>query len=239
MKAGDFVEVDYVGRVKETGNVFDLTREDVAKKENVYNPEMSYNPVVLIVGADFIIKGLDEALRGMKVGEKKNVEIPSDKAFGPRKEEMVKLIPESRFKEQNLDPVPGAVVNIGMMRGLIVTASGGRVKVDFNHPLAGKTLEYEIEIKSQITEQKDKLKSIVTYFTGVDEVDVKLKGKVADVEIKKQVDITRPVKSMVANVATKWADVGKVRFVEVFEGMAPATGPSLDAKSDDKKDSKE
>jgi len=217
MKPGDFVEVDYTGRIKDSGEIFDLTKEDIAKKENVYRPDVLYGPVVLIVGADFIIRGLDEALRGMDVGDKKNVEIPPEKAFGEKKDELVKLIPAARFKEQNLDPVPGAIVNIGVTKGVIQSISGGRVKVDFNHPLAGKTLEYEIEIKSKVTDQKERIKAIVKYFTGIDEVDVVVKAEETEIEIKKKVDVARPVKSMMANAITKWCGLDKVKFIEVFE----------------------
>lgn len=219
MNPGDFVEVDYVGRIKDTGKIFDLTKGDIAKKENVYNPKVTYKPVVLIVGTDFIIGGLDEALREMKVGDRKKVEIPPEKAFGEKKEELVKLIPFTRFKEQNLDPVPGAVVNIGVMKGTILSVSGGRVRVDFNHPLAGKTLEYDIEIKSQITDTNEKVKAVVRYFTGITEVEVVRKGKEVEINIKKEVDVTRPVKSMIADAAIKWCDVNRVKFVEVFEDI--------------------
>lgn len=226
MKPGDFVEVDYVGRVKGTGEVFDVTKEGVAKKEGVHNPKTSYKPVVLIVGADFIIKGLDEALRGMKVGEKKKVDVPPAKAFGERKEELVKTIPSSKFKEQNLDPVPGAVVNIGNLRGRIMSADGGRVRVDFNHPLAGKTLEYEIEVKSVVKESTEKVKAVVKYFTGIEEVDVACEATLAEINIKKDVDVVRPVKKMISDAVIKWCYVKKVKFVETFESDEPEAKPS-------------
>lgn len=217
MKVGTFVEVDYVGRIKDSGQVFDLTKEDVAKKESVYNPKASYGPVILIVGADFIIKGLSEALQKMKIGEEKKVEIPPDKAFGEKKEELVRFIPLARFKEQNLDPVPGAIVNIGIMKGTIVSVSGGRVQVDFNHPLAGKTLEYDIKINSEVVEIDKKIKAVANYFTGVKDVDVSIDGKEAEIEIKKKVDVSRSVKSMVADAVIKWCGIEKVKFSEVFE----------------------
>jgi len=217
MKQGDFVEVDYIGRIKDSGEIFDLTKEEIAKKENVYNPKVSYKPVVLILGADFIIKGLDEALREMGVGEKKKIDIPPEKAFGERKEDLVKIIPLAKFKEQDLEPSPGGVVNIGNLRGRIMTVDGGRVKVDFNHPLAGKTLEYEIEVKSLIKEKCEQIKSIVKYFTGIEEVDVACSGEEANVSIKKDVDVVRPLKKMISDAVIKWCDAKKVNFIETFE----------------------
>lgn len=235
MKVSDFVEVEYVGRIKDSGEIFDLTKEDVAKKENVYDPKVSYKPVVLILGADFIIKGLDEALREMDVGEKKVVDIPPEKAFGDRKADFVRTMPLAQFKEQNLDPFPGSVVNIGNLRGRILSVDGGRVKVDFNHPLAGKTLEYEIEVKSLIKEKPDKVKSIVTYFTGIEDVEVVCERKgegeggpeTVEINIKKDVGIARPVKKMVSDAIFKWCDVEKVRFVEVFEKSKPVESEAV------------
>lgn len=220
MKDGDFVSVDYVGRVKGTNEIFDLTMEDVAKKEDAYNPKIKYKPVTLIVGGGFILRGLDDALKDMKVGEHKTFEVAPDKAFGERKDEMVKPMPLARFKEQRIEPFPGAVINIGELRGRIVSVDGGRVKVDFNHPLAGKTLVYDFEVKAAVEKPEEKIKSIVFYFTGIDDVDARVSDGAAELEILRDVDIVRPVKSMIAETAIRWCGVDKVKFIESFEHKA-------------------
>jgi len=216
MKDGDFVTIDYVARVKDTGEIFDLTDEALAKKESMYREDVNYGPVTFIVGANFVIRGLDEALHSMEVGEKKSIEISPDKAFGPRHEELVKLVPESQFKQQDMKPSPGAFVNVNNIRGRIVSVSGGRVKVDFNHPLAGKTLQYEIEVKGQITDRNEKVNSILDYFTGKSG-KVKV-GKVSDneVEIETGVDVQRRLKELIATTISKWIGVKTVKFVDVF-----------------------
>ncbi|MCS7123542.1 MAG: FKBP-type peptidyl-prolyl cis-trans isomerase, partial [Candidatus Aenigmarchaeota archaeon] len=71
MNTGDFVYIDYVGRIKDTGEIFDLTKEDLAKKEGIYKPEIKYKPIPIIVDAKFILSGLNKALKEMKVGEKR------------------------------------------------------------------------------------------------------------------------------------------------------------------------
>jgi FKBP-type peptidyl-prolyl cis-trans isomerase SlyD len=91
------------------------------------------------------------------------------------------------------------------------------VKVDFNHPLAGKTLEYDLEIKALVEKQDEKVKSIVFYFTGIDDVDVKVADGTAEISVLRDVDIVRPVKSLIAENALKWCGVNKVKFVETFE----------------------
>jgi peptidylprolyl isomerase/FKBP-type peptidyl-prolyl cis-trans isomerase SlyD len=219
MNSGDFVYVDYVGRVKGSGEIFDLTKEDVAKKENVYNSELKYGPVPMVVGADFVLPGLNDALKEMNVGEKKTVEIKSERGFGGRNLELIKLIPEARFKEQDIEARPGNFVTVNRMRGRIISADGGRVKVDFNHPLAGKTLEYELEIVSKIEEQTEKVKAVVYYFTsiGKEDADVRTTEATAEVEFKKHFNITREVKDTIAKNIIKWIKpIERVKFVDVF-----------------------
>jgi FKBP-type peptidyl-prolyl cis-trans isomerase 2 len=91
MQKGDFVYISYVGRIKESGEIFDTTSEEIARKEGVYNPEIKYEDVPIIIGAGFVIPGLDEELEKMNVGEKKIVEIEPKKAFGERREDLIKL----------------------------------------------------------------------------------------------------------------------------------------------------
>lgn len=220
MKSGDFVHIEYIGRVKDSGEIFDLTREDVAKEKGIYNPKLKYGPVPLIVDADFILPGLNEALKSMKIGEKKTVEIPPEKAFGKRKVELIKLIPESKFKEQGLDIQLGSIVTIKGINGKVVSIDGGRVKIDFNHPLAGKTLVYELEIKGAIKKRGEKINAIVYYFTGLekDDVDVTVDEKEVEINIKKRVELTRKVKEMISSTIAKWIKgVEKIKFVEEFK----------------------
>lgn len=219
MNSGDFVYVDFVGRVKDTGEIFDLTKEDVAKKENIYDPKFKYHPVPVVVDAGFVLKGLDESLKEMKVGEKKTVEIPPEKAFGERNPDFIKLIPSSVFKEQDIDPVPGGYVTVNRMNGRVVSIDGGRVRVDFNHPLAGKRLEYETEVKSEITNIPEKIKAIVNYYTGltIDEMEVEQKDSEAEIRTKKQMDIPSAIKETIAKTVTKWIkDIKLIKFVDVY-----------------------
>lgn len=219
MNIGDFVYIEYIGRIKDTKEIFDLTKEDIAKKEKVFNPKFKYGPVPVIVDSKFILPGLNEALKKMKVGDKKTVEIPPEKAFGHRNPGLVKLIPEARFKEQNINATPGSFVTINRIRGRIVSVGGGRVKIDFNHPLAEKTLEYELEIVSEIKEPIEKIKAVAYYFAGIEKDDIEANIKDNEVEITiKKGNILRETKEVIARVITKWIHgIEKVKFIEIFE----------------------
>jgi len=217
MEEGDFILVDYVGRIKDTGIAFEVTNEDVAKKEKVYDPRIKYSPLPVIVGAGFVLKALDDALKEMKVGEKRLVELEPKDAFGERKEDLVKLIPLSYFKDS--EPTVGGYVSLNNFRGRVLSINGGRVKVDFNHPLAGKTLQYEIEILRQVTEMQEKLKCIVNYFTGLENslVETKVDGEVGEVRIKNHQELPKNLKDLISEVVFKYIDgIKELRFIDVY-----------------------
>lgn len=224
MNSGDLVFIDYVGRIKDTGEIFDLTKEDVAKSEKIHNEKVKYKPIPVVVDGNFVVNGLNEALKEMKVGEKKTVEIIPEKAFGPRLPDLIKLIPEARFKEQDISVSPGSFVTINRLRGKIQSVDGGRVKIDFNHPLAGKILVYDIEIKSEVKDQKEKVAAIFYYFTGIENEDaeIKIAGDTAEIELKKRYDIAGDTKQIIASVALRWdKTLKKVKFSEMFEIQKP------------------
>jgi len=217
MKEGEFIRIDYVGRIAESKEIFDLTREDVAKKEGIFNPNFQYGSVPIIVGGNFTVKGLDKALREMNVGEKKSVKVEPEDAFGERSPKLIKLIPLSEFKKQNMDPFPGMPVTVSNLTGRVLSVSGGRVRVDFNHPLSGKTLEYKIEIKEKITKSVDKVKGIIEFFLKSKDKDVEVSIAENTAEIKIKRDLPRRVKKTVADTIMKWVkNIKLIRFVDEF-----------------------
>jgi FKBP-type peptidyl-prolyl cis-trans isomerase SlyD len=158
IKKGDFIEIDYVGRLQGDGKIFDLTSEAVAKKEGLYHDHQQYGPQIICVGEGGVVKGLDAFLIGKQMGTH-TLSLTPDDAFGKKNAKLIKIIPISAFKKQQMRPFPGLQVNIDGYMGIIKTVSGGRVIVDFNHPLASKDLIYEIEIISVVTDLNKKIKS--------------------------------------------------------------------------------
>ncbi len=215
MKDGDFIRVDYVGRIKESGEIFDVTREEVAKENGVHDSKFKYGPVPVIIGSNFVIKGLEKELREMKVGEKKNITVNSKDGFGERSEKLIRLIPIAEFQKQNIDPFPGMPIMMSNIAGKVISVSGGRVKVDFNHPLAGKELEYDIEVKNEIKNDDDKVKAMIELFIKDNNSSVKIDGDVAEILINS--DVHRPTKETIAETVKKWvSSVKKVKFIEEF-----------------------
>lgn len=169
---GDFVEVDYVGRVKDSGLVFDTTLADIAKELKLKG---EFKPVVAIVGSGKMIKGFEEALLNRKVGEEFEVEIKSKDAFGEVDPKLIVPVPLKHFKEK--DKVkPGTVVEFENSFGIVRSVNSGRVIIDFNHPLAGKDLVYKIFVRRIIEDEVEKVKGIISYFLSKD-FKVGIQGK--------------------------------------------------------------
>ncbi len=145
IEAGDFVVFHYVGRF-ENGEVFDTSYEDIAKENDIYVEEREYGPLGVNVGVGEIIPGLDEALIGMEIGEKKTVTVPPEKAYGMPNPELVIDVPVSEFTNAGLEPIEGMYVMTDSGIAKIAKVGEESVTLDFNHPLAGKTLIFEVEI---------------------------------------------------------------------------------------------
>jgi len=184
IREGDFVIVDYVARVEETGEIVDLTLEDVAKKEKIYREDGIYKPKLVIVGEGWFIKGFEEGLIGLEVGKKAEIKVPPEKGFGERDPKKIKVVPIREFRKSGITPRPGMRVTINGKVGTIHTVTSGRVRVDFNHPLAGKTIIYEVYVRKKLTDDLEKIKAIIgRRLRGIDEEKFEVKIENSEVRI--------------------------------------------------------
>ena len=160
-KIKDFVEINYTGKLAD-GTIFDTTLENVAKDNNNFNPKANYTPMKICIGEKQVLPGLDEQLKDKEIGKTYNIKLSAEKAFGKRDVKKVQLIPLASFKEHNLKPYPGLQVDFDGKMGKVMRVSGGRVMVNFNHPLSGKEIIYEIEIIKKIDNSKDKINAYLS-----------------------------------------------------------------------------
>jgi FKBP-type peptidyl-prolyl cis-trans isomerase 2 len=165
IKKGDFVELDYVGRIKEDGRIFDLTSEDLAKKEGIHQEHGQYGAKIICVGEGTLVKGIDIFLEG-KDAKTYTLSLPPEEAFGKKHAQLIKIVPIHIFKKQQIKPFPGLQFNMDGAIGTVKTVSGGRVIVDFNHPLAGRDVEYEITVKRLVTKPEEKIKAYLQMLFG-------------------------------------------------------------------------
>ena len=155
----DFIEIEFTGKVKD-GEVFDSNIKEDLKK---LNPDANPKPFVFALGEGMFMKGVDEFLIGKEIGSY-TIELSPEKAFGPRVPSFVQPIPMKVFQSQNVRPYPGAVFNFDGRIAKILSVSGGRVVADFNHPLAGKEVVYELKILRKVEDQNEKIKSFINFF---------------------------------------------------------------------------
>lgn len=220
MKNGDFLLIEYVGRVSETGEIFDLTDKNIAKKEGIFDKKRKYKPALVILGADMIICGVEEQLRKMKLGESKEFEIPPEMAFGERNPKLIKIIPLTKFIRQNINPVPGMFVEVDNKTGKIQSVTGGRVRVDFNNPLAGKRLRYWVKVIKVIKEPLEKITAILEHYGYKAEISLSKDKKV----IIKSKGIDKSKQNRLRTIILKWVkDVKGVEFEKMESSRRSAS----------------
>ena len=135
VKKGDTIRVHYTGKL-EDGKEFDSS----LKRE----------PLQFEVGAGSVIKGFEEAVIGLEQGEKKTVEVPPEKAYGERDDKLVVEMPQKSVPEE-ITPEVGMRLQLVNQKGqavpvMITEVLEESIRLDANHPLAGKTLVFDIEL---------------------------------------------------------------------------------------------
>ncbi len=172
-KKQDFIELDFIARIKDSNLIFDLTDKELAKKNNIHNENIDYKPIKICIGEGHVIQGLDKALENKEINKDYKIEIKAEEAFGKKDPRLIQIVSSNIFKKQNITPIPGLQVNIDNILGLIRSVSPGRVIIDFNHPLASRDLIYEIRINRIITDEKEKVETILSKITRDSKVEIK------------------------------------------------------------------
>jgi len=161
IKLHDFIEIDYTGKLAD-GTVFDTTDEKVAKEHQLHSPKQKYRPALVCVGERQILPGLDVQLVDKELGKEYTVTLPPENAFGKRDIKRLKIMPMDMFRQHKVQPHPGLQVDVDGEMGLVTRVSGGRVIVNFNHPLAGKEVLYSYKVLRKVTDQKEKVSAFLS-----------------------------------------------------------------------------
>jgi len=248
MKDKDVVKIDYELWAKETDELVDTTKQDLAVAKEIFDEQQIYKPMATIVGAGKTLPGMDDDLKKAKVGEDRTVEISPEDAYGARDSKLVELISMTKlarlpeFRKGEEYPEIGKEITWNGKKGRIVTMTPGRVRVDFNHPLAGKTLVYKYTVLEAADSDENKILWTVEAAYGKDaEFSVNLKGKLAEIvlpDICKYDQDWFMAKDRVVGDLRDVAGLETIRFVEEYVKKADEEEDTKDAKADDKKDSK-
>ncbi|MFB6300612.1 MAG: peptidylprolyl isomerase [Halobacteriales archaeon] len=150
IETGDRVTLEYIGR-RDDGSVFDTSRESVATEAGLTDdfPDREFETLTVDIGAGRVIEGLEDGLLGLKEGERAVISIAPADAYGERSDENVVTYDIETFERI----LQGDEIEVGMHVqsqqgdvGRVTRADDESVEVDFNHELAGETLEFEVEI---------------------------------------------------------------------------------------------
>lgn len=137
VRNGDTVSIHYTGKLDD-GTVFDSS--------------VGGQPISFTLGAGEVIPGFELGAAGMNVGDKRDIVIPPEQAYGPYFEELVKVVPRDSFPPE-IAPTMGQAFEMQLPSGeaipvRIIDVEGDDVTLDANHLLAGETLYFNIELVS-------------------------------------------------------------------------------------------
>jgi FKBP-type peptidyl-prolyl cis-trans isomerase 2 len=137
VKEGDNISLHYTGTLDD-GTVFDSSE--------------GADPLSFTVGSGAVIAGFDEGVRGMEVGETKDINISPEQAYGEYYEELVKVVPRQAFPP-NVTPTVGMGFEMELPSGQsmpvrIIDIEGDEVTLDANHLLAGEALNFKVRLVS-------------------------------------------------------------------------------------------
>ncbi|MGD0978769.1 MAG: FKBP-type peptidyl-prolyl cis-trans isomerase [Candidatus Bathyarchaeia archaeon] len=249
LQKGNFILVDYVAKVKETGEVFDTTLEETAKKEHMYKEGDIYEPKLVVIGEGWVIKALDENLTTMEVDKAAVVEIPPDKAFGPRDPEKVKRVPLRQLLAKDIEPTLGKRVEYGGKTATVRAMGAGRILLDFNPPLAGKTLVYDTTVKKKLETVNEKIGALIHRRIPAVEggkFQFTVKAKTLNIEMPEEAFYLEGVQLAKRGIATDihrfLEAITTVKFAETFKAepkktevkpeKEPAKEPTKEQKTD-------
>jgi len=230
LQKGDFILIDYVAKVKETNEVFDTTKEDVAKKEHQYKEGELYEPKLVVLGENWVLKTLDEELTKMDVDKPQTIEIPADKAFGPRDPNKIQRVPIKQLYAKEINPVVGARIEFQNKNATIRSVGSGRVLLDYNPPLAGRTLIYDVTITKKLDGEEAKVSALIHRRVPVVEQDkfkLTLNNKNLSVDMPEQTFYVEGIqiakRGIAMDIQKFLADIEETKFVETFKSEPKPT----------------
>jgi peptidylprolyl isomerase len=230
VKPGDFLLVNLTLKVKESGETVDTTYNTIAKDAHIHRDDSNYGPRFIILGEGWLPKGLEDSLVGVDVGKPTTVELPPEKGYGNRDPGKMRLVPLRRFRDMRVDPVPGAQIEFDGRPATVRAVGAGRVQVDYNHPLAGRTLIYDVSVEKVLEDDNEKILNVVS--KRIPEVD-KSKFAVQKSATDLTIDVPEEAfylsglqvakKAVTSDIQKYYPELDTISFREVFKRTGKPT----------------
>ncbi|MBY9007971.1 MAG: FKBP-type peptidyl-prolyl cis-trans isomerase [Candidatus Lokiarchaeota archaeon] len=261
LEEGDFILLKITGKTQK-GKVFRVSSEEDAKKAGIYDEHGAqhghYTPEFIVVGKPgFINEGLMQIVEKMNYFERKSVRIPPAKAFGKRDPAKIERFGIAKFRKMNQGKLPELGQDFtkntkqGAQKGTVTNVIQGKVIVDYNHPLAGQNIDYNVEILDKIEGFEKQIeyfmvnKGIPKESVSQFKLNYNNKDKTLEIRIPQMFlfqNLTYVKFGLAMDLQTHMADeIGNVKFVEIYEKMPipKATDDSVMEKVNDFNENKE
>jgi peptidylprolyl isomerase len=239
LQKGDFILIDYVAKVKETNEVFDTTQEEVAKKERLGKEGDIYEPKLVVLGENWVLKALDEALTAMDTDKPQSVEISADKGFGQRDPEKIKRVPIKQLYAKEINPVVGARIEFQGKMATVRSTGAGRVLLDFNPPLAGRTLIYDVKVIKKLDAAEEKISALIHRRVPVVEENkfqLTLNVKNLNIDMPEETFYVEGIqiakRGIAMDIQKFLPDIAETKFVETFKSEAKPASSSPTEKEE-------
>ena len=223
MEDGAIIHVDYDLFSGETGDLIETTREEIAKEHEIHQEGRKYIPMVCVVGTGNLIPGFESALQEAKVGKEVDIEIAPMDAYGEKDATLVETISIDKLRRTVQDPNSlylGAPVTLNGRQGYLSYLAAGRARIDYNHPMAGKTLRYVFTVVKEVKGKEDKVLGLLESNTGHSDFEVSFKGDDLSIILPQAMLFDTNAAMLKFRLVTLIRDAvecGKVSFVEVHE----------------------
>ena len=245
LQKGDFILIDYTAKVKETNEVFDTTKEDVAKKEHLHKEGQIHEPELVVIGESWVLKALDDALTTMEICKPCTVEISPEKGFGQRDPEKIKRVPIKQLYAKEINPVMGARIEFQGKNATIRSVGAGRVLLDFNPPLAGRTLIYDVTVTKKLETAEQKIGALIHRRVPVVEENkfkLTINGLDLTIDLPEETFYVEGIqiakRGIAMDIQKFLPELAETKFVETFKAepkpapAAPATpAPAVEEKA--------
>ncbi|MBJ63616.1 MAG: hypothetical protein CMB55_02315 [Euryarchaeota archaeon] len=242
MEEGTIVHVDYDLYNADSGDLIETTREEVAKEKEIHQEGRAYTPLVCVVGAGNLISGFEDSLLEAEADKDISVEIAPADAYGEKDPDQIETISVDKLLRHVRDPKAlyiGGPVSIEGRQGTLSYLAAGRARIDYNHPMAGRTLKYDYKIVKVIEGKEEKVAALLEANTGQEGFEVSFDGDDISVVVP-QTMLFDPNAAMqkfrLVTVLRDAVQAGKVSFVEVHEPRVVADEEESNCENPECKD---
>jgi FKBP-type peptidyl-prolyl cis-trans isomerase SlyD len=213
---GEFVEIEYTARIADGGTVVDTTDPSVAAESGLDGIDAG-GPVVVIVGEGHVFEPVEDAITEMRPDESRTVQVPPADAFGETDPNRRRAVDADVLARETIEQ--GDRVSIDGQVGHVDSVEDGTVTLDFNHPLAGVTLEYDLRVVGRIVGLNDRTDALLRLYGLRDDVTYTSKAGVVRCRATRSSVPDKAWddrKRQFLETATEHLDAEEIRFEEQY-----------------------